>query len=184
MYQSDGDRLYPSCNWSLLVYQNDDLCYSLFLVPPRAIPPFWHAIFTIHVNDTMGQMLTVIEYALLLYRAFLPAPVWYRFFLNEEYGSLFSSLTTGLYLTFKHTSIVEKVGSFWTSLKALSRKEVHYGSYATPDQGTCVLYAKKRCKLQFYYVANTFYVNIVFRRTDEFRFSWLNVIVYPFNEGV
>ncbi|KAL4579365.1 hypothetical protein LXL04_015507 [Taraxacum kok-saghyz] len=80
----------------------------------------------------MGQMLTVIEYALLLYRAFLRAPVWYRFFLNKEYGSLFSSLTKGLYLTFKHTSIVEKVGSFWTSLKALLRKEVHYGSYATP----------------------------------------------------
>ncbi|KAJ0764546.1 putative transcription factor C2H2 family [Helianthus annuus] len=142
-------------------YQNDDLCYPLFMVPPRAIPPFWHAIFTIIVNDTMvrqaamaiklvllmyyrngkghnfrrqGQMLTLVEYALLLYRAFLPAPVWYRFFLNKEYGSLFSSLTTGLYLTFKLTSIVEKVGSVWTALKALSRKEVHYGSYATPEQ--------------------------------------------------
>lgn len=54
-------------------------------------------------------MLTLVEYALLLYRAFLPAPVWYRFFLNKEYGSLFSSLITGLYLTFKLTSIVEKV---------------------------------------------------------------------------
>ncbi|KVI04612.1 hypothetical protein Ccrd_017069 [Cynara cardunculus var. scolymus] len=27
-----------------------------------------------------------------------------------------------------------QVGSFWTALKALSRKEVHYGSYATPEQ--------------------------------------------------
>ncbi|KAD2805296.1 hypothetical protein E3N88_38673 [Mikania micrantha] len=142
-------------------YQNDDLSYPLYMVPPRSIPPFWHAIFTIIVNDTMvrqaamavklvllmyyrngkghyfrrqGQMLTLVEYALLLYRAFLPAPVWYRFFLNKEYGSLFSSLTTGLYLTFKLTSIVEKVGSFWTALKALSRKEVHYGSYATSEQ--------------------------------------------------
>nr|XP_043617088.1 uncharacterized protein LOC122588931 [Erigeron canadensis] len=142
-------------------YQNDDLCYPLFMVPPKVIPPFWHAIFTILVNDTMvrqaamafklvllmyyrngkghnfrrqGQMLTLVEYGLLLYRAFLPAPVWYRFFLNKEYGSLFSSLTTGLYLTFKLTSIVEKVGSFWTAMKALSRKDVHYGSYATPEQ--------------------------------------------------
>ncbi|XP_071686266.1 uncharacterized protein [Rutidosis leptorrhynchoides] len=142
-------------------YQNDDLCYPLFMVPPRAIPPFWHAIFTIIVNDSMvrqaamafklvllmyyrngkghnfrrqGQMLTLVEYAMLLYRAFLPAPVWYRFFLNKEYGSLFSSLTTGLYLTFKLTSIVEKVGSLWTALKALSRKDVHYGIYATPEQ--------------------------------------------------
>ncbi|KVI04431.1 hypothetical protein Ccrd_017254 [Cynara cardunculus var. scolymus] len=31
-------------------YQNDDLCLPLFKVPPKAIPPFWHAIFTIIVN--------------------------------------------------------------------------------------------------------------------------------------
>ena len=54
-------------------------------------------------------MLTLIEYLLLLYRALLPTPVWYRFFLNKEYGSLFSSLMTGLYLTFKLTSVVERV---------------------------------------------------------------------------
>lgn len=54
-------------------------------------------------------MLTLLEYLLLLYRALLPTPVWYRFFLNKEYGSLFSSLMTGLYLTFKLTSVVEKV---------------------------------------------------------------------------
>lgn len=54
-------------------------------------------------------MLTLVEYLLLLYRALLPTPVWYRFFLNKEYGSLFSSLMTGLYLTFKLTSVVEKV---------------------------------------------------------------------------
>ncbi|KAI7727867.1 hypothetical protein M8C21_005852 [Ambrosia artemisiifolia] len=142
-------------------YQNDDLSYPLFMVPPKTIPPFWHAIFIIIVNDTMvrqaamtlklvllmyyrngrghnfrrqGQMLTLVEYTLLLYRAFLPAPVWYRFFLNKEYGSLFSSLITGLYLTFKLTSVVGKVGSFYAALKALSRKEMHYGSYATPEQ--------------------------------------------------
>lgn len=106
-------------------------------------------------------MLTLVEYTLLLYRALLPTPVWYRFFLNKTYGSLFSSLTTGLYLTFKLTSIVEKVScnsfpsylifesvfrtcqyllslsqvqSFFAALKALSRKEIHYGSYATSEQ--------------------------------------------------
>lgn len=142
-------------------YRSDDLLYPLVMLPPKAIPPFWHAIFTIIVNDIMvrqasmilkcillmyyknsrgrnyrkqGQMLTLVEYMLLLYRALLPAPVWYRFFLNKEYGSLFSSLTTGLYLTFKLTSVVEKVQSFFAALKALSRKEVHYGSYATSEQ--------------------------------------------------
>ncbi|XP_022853277.1 uncharacterized protein LOC111374773 isoform X2 [Olea europaea var. sylvestris] len=81
-----------------------------------------------------GQMLTLVEYLLLLYRALLPAPVWYRFFLNKDYGSLFSSLMTGLYLTFKLTSIVEKVQSFFTALKALSCKDIHYGAYATSEQ--------------------------------------------------
>ncbi|KAG8377153.1 hypothetical protein BUALT_Bualt09G0138900 [Buddleja alternifolia] len=142
-------------------YRNDDLLYPLLMLPPTAIPPFWHAIFIIMVNDTLirqaamvlkcvllmyyknsrgrnyrrqGQMLTLVEYLILLYRALLPAPVWYRFFLNKEYGSLFSSLMTGLYLTFKLTSVVEKVQSFITALKALSRKDIHYGSYATSEQ--------------------------------------------------
>ncbi|KAM2625594.1 hypothetical protein TB1_032437 [Malus domestica] len=142
-------------------YQNDDLLHPLIMLPPKVIPPFWHAVFIIMVNDTLvrqaamvlkcfllmyyknsrgrnyrkqGQMLTLVEYLLLLYRALLPTPVWYRFFLNKEYGSLFSSLMTGLYLTFKLTSVVEKVQSFFAALKALSRKEVHYGAYATSEQ--------------------------------------------------
>ncbi|CAL4978092.1 unnamed protein product [Urochloa decumbens] len=142
-------------------YKNGDLVRPLVMLPPKEIPPFWHAIFIILVNDTMvrqtamivkclllmyyknsrgrsyrrqGQMLTIVEYFLLLYRALLPTPVWYRFFLNKEYGSLFSSLTTGLYLTFKLTSVVEKVQSFLTALRALSHKDFHYGSYATSEQ--------------------------------------------------
>ncbi|CAK9177972.1 unnamed protein product [Ilex paraguariensis] len=142
-------------------FRNDDLLYPLVMIPPKAIPPFWHAMFFILVNDILvrqvamafklallmyykngrghnfrrqGQMLTLVEYSLLLYRALLPTPVWYRFFLNKDYGSLFSSLTTGLYLTFKLTSVVEKVRSFFAAVKALSRKEIHYGSHATAEQ--------------------------------------------------
>ncbi|XP_051178439.1 uncharacterized protein [Lolium perenne] len=142
-------------------YRNDDLVRPLVLLPPKEIPPFWHAIFFIAVNDTMvrqaamvvkcvllmyyrnskgrhyrrqGQMLTVVEYSLLLYRALLPAPVWYRFFLNKEYGGLFSSLTTGLYLTFKVASMVEKVRSLLASVSALSQKDLHYGLHATTEQ--------------------------------------------------
>ncbi|CAF1696996.1 hypothetical protein YC2023_034356 [Brassica napus] len=142
-------------------FRKDDLLYPLIMFPPKSIPPFWHAIFIIVVNDTLvrqasmilkcfllmyyknsrgrnyrkqGQLLTLVEYLMLLYRSLLPTPVWYRFFLNKDYGSLFSSLMTGLYLTFKLTSVVEKVQSFFTALKSLSRKEVHYGSYATTEQ--------------------------------------------------
>ncbi|CAI9762311.1 unnamed protein product [Fraxinus pennsylvanica] len=135
--------------------RKDDLFHSLFMVPPKTVPPFWHAMYIILVGMILklvlliyykncrghnfrrqGQMLTLVEYTLLLYRALLPTPVWYRFFLNKDYGSLFSSLTTGLYLTFKLTSILEKVQSFFASLKAFSRKEIHYGSYATSEQVT------------------------------------------------
>ncbi|GAV74670.1 LOW QUALITY PROTEIN: hypothetical protein CFOL_v3_18151 [Cephalotus follicularis] len=141
-------------------YQNDDLLYPLIMLPP-SIPPFWHPIFIIMVNDTLvrkaamvvkcfllmyhknsrgrnyrkqGQMITSVEYLMLLYRALLPTPVWYRFFLDKEYGSLFSSLMIGLYLTFKLTSVVEKMQSFFAAVKALSRKEVRYGAYATSEQ--------------------------------------------------
>lgn len=143
------------------LYRKDDLHRPLFMLPPMEIPKFWHAVFIILVNDMMvrqgamvlksgilmyykntrgrnyrrqGQLLTFVEYVVLLYRALLPTPVWYRFFLNKDYGSFFSSLTTGLYLTFKLTSVLEKVHLFIASLKALLRREVQYGSYATAEE--------------------------------------------------
>ncbi|KAH7564703.1 hypothetical protein JRO89_XS09G0008600 [Xanthoceras sorbifolium] len=143
-------------------YWDEDLLCPLILIPPKKIPFFWHAIFVIAVNDTMvrqaamvfkcmlliyyknnsrghdfrkqGQMLNLVEYSLLLYRTLLPTPVWYRFFLNKEYGRFFSSLITGLYLTVKLTSVLEKVQRFFAALRALSCKEMHYGSYATSEQ--------------------------------------------------
>ncbi|CAK7323472.1 unnamed protein product [Dovyalis caffra] len=146
-------------------YGNGDLLYPLVLLPPSTIPPFWHAVFIIVVNDALvrqvsmvfkcmlllyyknsrghnyrkqGQMLTLVEYLLLLYRALLPTPVWYRFFLNREYGSFFSSLITGLYLTFKLTTVLRKVQQFFTALRTLSHKEMYYGSYATSEQVNAV----------------------------------------------
>ncbi|XP_059659909.1 uncharacterized protein LOC132306515 isoform X2 [Cornus florida] len=79
-------------------------------------------------------MLTLVEYMLLLYRALLPIPVWCHFFLNKQYGNLFSLLTTWLYLTFKLFSVIGKVQFFFDALKAFSRKELNYGSDATSEQ--------------------------------------------------
>ncbi|KAL1337376.1 hypothetical protein AAHE18_10G134600 [Arachis hypogaea] len=142
-------------------FQNDDLLYPIAMLPPKETPLFWHAIFTVLINDTLvrqaamafkllvlifykcrrgpsfrrqGQILTAVEYVLLLYRALLPTPVWYRFFLNHDYGSLFSSLTTGLYLTFKLTTLVEKIQNFFSALRLLSGRKVQYGVYATKEQ--------------------------------------------------
>ncbi|EOY34728.1 hypothetical protein QUC31_018284 [Theobroma cacao] len=142
-------------------YRNDDLLYPLVLLRPKKIPAFWHSIFIITVNDVMaqqaamafkcvllicnrnskghnyrkqGQILTLVEYLMLLYRSLLPTPVWYRFFLNKECGRFFSSFTTGLYLTFKLTTTIEKVQLSFAALRALSHKEGHYGSRATSEQ--------------------------------------------------
>ncbi|VAH03711.1 unnamed protein product [Triticum turgidum subsp. durum] len=112
-------------------YMNDYLLRPLFMVPPKDIPPFWHAIFIIMVNDTMvRQAAMTVKCMLLMYYKNSRG----RNYRRQEYGSLFSSLTTGLYLTFKLTSVVEKVQSFLSAVKALSRKDVHYGSYATVEQ--------------------------------------------------
>ncbi|CAK9208497.1 unnamed protein product [Sphagnum jensenii] len=152
-------------------YSAGALWRPLVLLPPHNIPMFWQAIFIIVVNDTVvrqaamvlkswllihfknsrgrnyrrqAQLLTLVEYILLLYRALIPAPVWYRFFLNKEYGNLFSALTTGLYLTFKLTSTLEKTQTFLAALRALSRREVQYGAYATSEE---VLAAGDMCAI-------------------------------------
>ncbi|EFJ13527.1 hypothetical protein SELMODRAFT_269003 [Selaginella moellendorffii] len=142
-------------------YRADALWRPLVLLPPKDIPNFADAFFNIVLNDTMvrlsamafkcgvliyykkgrgrnyrwqGQILTLTEYVVLLYRTVIPGPVWYRFFLNKEYGSLFSSLTTGLYLTFKVTSVLEKVQKFATAVRSILRREVQYGTYATHEE--------------------------------------------------
>ncbi|CAK9213405.1 unnamed protein product [Sphagnum troendelagicum] len=152
-------------------YSAEALWRPLLLLPPYNIPKFWQAVFTIVVNDTVvrkaamalksgllvyyknsrgrnyrrqAQLLTLVEYILLLYRALIPTPVWYRFFLNKEYGNLFSALTTGLYLTFKLTSTLEKMQTFLAALRALSRREVQYGAYATSEE---VLAAGDMCAI-------------------------------------
>jgi hypothetical protein len=37
-------------------YRNDDLLRPLFMLPPKEIPPFWHAIFIIMVNGTDASL--------------------------------------------------------------------------------------------------------------------------------
>ena len=44
-------------------YKNDDLLYPLVLLPPKEIPPFWHAIFIIMVNG----MNPTIMFLLIIY---------------------------------------------------------------------------------------------------------------------
>lgn len=41
-------------------YQNDDLMYPLIMLPPKEIPPFWHAIFIIMVNGVFLVLSSTI----------------------------------------------------------------------------------------------------------------------------
>lgn len=142
-------------------YKQYSLWRPLALIPLVQIPTFWQALFFILVNDTAvrfgamivkcgflvasksyrgrplrrrAQVLTLVEYTAVLYRALVPAPVWYRFFLNESYGHLFSSLVTGLYLTFKLTATFDKAVKFVQAVRAVARKEHQYGTLASAEE--------------------------------------------------
>lgn len=142
-------------------YQPYSLWRPLAMIPVAKVPTFWQAMFFILVNDTAVRfvamvvkcgillagrkykghalrrralMLTLVEYTAVLYRALVPTPVWYRFFLNESYGHLFSSLVTGLYLTFKLTATFDKAVKFVQSLRAVGRMEPQYGTPASAEE--------------------------------------------------
>ncbi|KAH8479921.1 hypothetical protein H0E87_030217 [Populus deltoides] len=151
-------------------HRNGDLLYLLVLLLPTTTPPLWRAVFIVIVNDGLvrevamvfkmlllyykngrghnyrkqSQMLTLVENLLILYRAVLPTPVWYLFFLNKEYGSFFSSLITGLYLTVKLTTVLWKVQLFFTAWRTLPLKEMYYGSYATSEHFDCNSFPRLR----------------------------------------
>lgn len=38
-------------------YWNEDILNPLIMVPPKAIPPFWHAIFTVLFNGMLSLFL-------------------------------------------------------------------------------------------------------------------------------
>ena len=41
-------------------FWNDDILYPLIMVPPKAIPPFWHAIFIIMVNGVSCHLVIML----------------------------------------------------------------------------------------------------------------------------
>ncbi|XP_057838672.1 uncharacterized protein LOC131048650 isoform X3 [Cryptomeria japonica] len=87
-------------------YKNDDLWYPLLMLPPKIIPPFWHAIFVIIVNDTMvRQAAMILKCGLLIY-----------------------------YKSNRGCNYRKQVQASFAALKALSHKEVQYGSYATAEE--------------------------------------------------
>ncbi|CAI6002657.1 unnamed protein product [Closterium sp. NIES-64] len=146
-------------NW---LFWPEQLWRPLLLIPPAEVPPFWHALFIIVTNDVLvrfmamavkcgilvahrrskgmhnrhqAQVLTLVEYTSLLYRAWVPAPVWFQFFLNDQaYGRLTASLTAGLYLAFKLSTSLDRVLLFVSAVRQAVGKGEQYGTEATPDE--------------------------------------------------
>lgn len=79
-------------------YRNDDLLYPLVMLPPKAIPAFWHAVFIILVNGMDFTNFIVINLALvdvwwtlldLLQPAFMHLIYMFEMKFNKELRSLF-----------------------------------------------------------------------------------------------
>nr|CAB3465641.1 unnamed protein product [Digitaria exilis] len=141
-------------------YRNDDLLRPLFMLPPKDIPPFWHAIFIIMVNDTMvRQTAMAVKCILLMYYKNCRGRNYRRQKLDLIVLSIVSddspmlpvSLGPNAYpcgvpsaslsCVIANSCLVQ---SFLAAVKALSRKDVHYGSYATAEQ---VLAAGDMCAI-------------------------------------
>lgn len=110
---------------------------------------------------------------LLLYRALLPTPVWYRFFLNKEYGSFFSSLMTGLYLTFKLTSVVEKVRNFFLYIYIPYVPCIDFEDHFLFMDFKIYQWVLELC-LQWYFVISS---NLSFSLSLASNFIWLGAIL-------
>lgn len=66
---------------------------------------------TARVYRRRAAMLSTVEYASLIFRAALPAPMWCAWF-QRELVSLFAWVITGLYVVIKLRSVVTRVGDF------------------------------------------------------------------------
>lgn len=57
-------------------YWNEDMLNPLIMVPPKAIPPFWHAMFTILVNGMNYSLSSTVIYLLEIQLSVVL--IWYR----------------------------------------------------------------------------------------------------------
>lgn len=46
-------------------YRNDGLINPLFMVPPKVIPPFWHAVFIVTVNGKIILTFVILIFLLV-----------------------------------------------------------------------------------------------------------------------
>ncbi|QDZ25829.1 hypothetical protein HOP50_19g83710 [Chloropicon primus] len=146
----------------LVVFPQQKLWKSMVLIPPPHRLNVWHSLFRCALCDVtlrqagvvvkasqllvwrpaagsqfrrQGHLLTFVEHATILYGLLLPVPIWYSFFQTETFGQIFSSVSTGFYLTMKISTLFEKVLNFVVALRILIQPVCdHYGTRATKEE--------------------------------------------------
>lgn len=81
-----------------------------------------------------GLVLTAIEHVTLLYRAILPASIWYKFYVREQGGHFFASVVAGIYLSLKITAAAERFANAFLSLRQLCARERPFGRYVSKEE--------------------------------------------------
>eukprot|EP01098_Paradermamoeba_levis_P015419 TRINITY_DN7839_c0_g1_i1.p1 TRINITY_DN7839_c0_g1~~TRINITY_DN7839_c0_g1_i1.p1 ORF type:complete len:307 (-),score=73.23 TRINITY_DN7839_c0_g1_i1:236-1156(-) len=92
-----------------------------------------HTYNQTQTHKRQTQLYSLVEFASLLYRSVLPIPVWFSFFMQEDYG-VFSNLVAGMYVTFKFTNVWAKVKVFCSQLKSFISAEQPYGTYLSIEE--------------------------------------------------
>lgn len=145
----------------LWVTKGDKLWDLLIFVPPKTLATVWDTFYAVAVVDVLvryvsmvlkvclllvtspsspqafrrrGQLLTFLEHFVLLYRAAIPTPVWYKYYDTRKMPSLLFSLCTGMYMMCKCSVLYERLTATFTSFKTVLHPEGQYGHYATADE--------------------------------------------------
>lgn len=66
----------------------------------------------------LRQLYRLSEMCAAVYRSALPVPAWYGWLLLDGSGSLFPSLVTGLYLTFKMAAVLDQLRTLSSACRA------------------------------------------------------------------
>ena len=141
------------------VFAGDDLKDRLLLLPPPESLPLEDIVWALVLNDfcvrfvaiaaksataliwsnwrrtrERGQILSMIELTLNLYRSVLPIPLWYTYFTTQDYGVVLSVLLTTQYIVSKLYLLSEHVALYLDSLLALYRARNQFSVHATKAQ--------------------------------------------------
>eukprot|EP01087_Luapelamoeba_hula_P023081 TRINITY_DN8435_c0_g1_i1.p1 TRINITY_DN8435_c0_g1~~TRINITY_DN8435_c0_g1_i1.p1 ORF type:complete len:351 (+),score=48.79 TRINITY_DN8435_c0_g1_i1:69-1055(+) len=141
------------------LFSTDDLWRGLiFMMPPSE--SFWNVLWIVVLNDTMvryvsmilkafaiwfvghlppfkrkAQLYMVIERIFEVYRALLPVPLWFRYFLGDTLQNrVFHILTAGMYVALKISSVVAHLSVLFAVVDAYFRHQVRFGTHASAEQ--------------------------------------------------